>query len=198
VVALSLSLATGLGVLAWLLRGPAAALPGTGRPLQTALDAHGLRLAGAEGFAISRFEPRKQGAALVLEAERDQEILRLELLRDPGEPGYRGWLQDQRAVLDGQFTDRQAPYPGQLSTTLRCPEAFQPSQRQAGESWLYQLFANERLAYGGCSRDLLRYRAALLLRPCPQRDLGVKLELFTPLETPDQAHLDSITTLRCD
>jgi len=77
--------------------------------------------------------------------------------------------QDATALADAErtrvlalFEEHQAPYPGALSTSLRCPEALRPAALPdlPAARFALRLFANERLAYGGCADDLLRYRAS--------------------------------------
>ncbi|MSP56300.1 MAG: hypothetical protein EXR69_11965 [Myxococcales bacterium] len=72
-------------------------------------------------------------------------------------------VKDVRSMIDGLFEPRQAPYPGELSHTLQCPEEYQPMDVvERGDALaLLQLYANDRLTFGGCSADLLRYHTTV-------------------------------------
>lgn len=96
-------------------------------------------------------------------AELGGDRLRLRVDQDLDAAAADARIVEIRAVIDNLFGDRQAPYPGQLSNTLQCPERYQPEELPRG-TWarsVIGLYANDRLAYGGCSEDLLRYHATV-------------------------------------
>lgn len=92
--------------------------------------------------------------------------------------------EEEKALLFGLFEDHQAPYPGALSTTLRCADEHQPALlHQPGEArFLVGLYANDRYAFGGCADDLLRYRATVGAWYDAGRRKLVRIEYFEPRE----------------
>ena len=103
-------------------------------------------------------------------------------------------VADEVLLVQRLFDDRQAPYPGQLSNTLQCDERFRPVERQVeGALSTLTLYANDRLAYGGCSEDLLTYRASLAFFHAPETERLFKIEVFAadPLDDPGLELLDS-------
>lgn len=93
-------------------------------------------------------------------------------------------IDEHVAVVFNQFGDRQAPYPGQLSHTLQCPEKFQPVLLPSLGAAVSAvgLYANDRLAYGGCSEDLLRYRATIGFFYEPTSEQMMQVEYFSALD----------------
>ena len=112
-----------------------------------------------------------------------------------------GYVDDQRVMIESLFHDRQAPYPGQLSTTLQCPDELKPVRGDtAGDpllGLLYGLRANDRFAYGGCSEDLLTHHAALALFFCEERHQMVKVEYFTPVAGGGGEPMEKVRHFRC-
>lgn len=102
------------------------------------------------------------------------------------ETGVEGaqMAEQERARILGLFEERQAPYPGALSNALRCPEALRPAELpdRAGAVFLLSLFANDRMAFGACAEDLLRYRATVGAFVDRAGSRLVRVEYFEPKE----------------
>ena len=92
--------------------------------------------------------------------------------------------EDMHAQFRNLFGDRQAPYPGQLSKTLSCPETFLPKELDASGDQLLvmQLFANARFSYGGCDESLLRYRSTMGLIYLRESGRFFQVEYFEPVD----------------
>jgi len=92
--------------------------------------------------------------------------------------------EDMHAQFRNLFGDRQAPYPGQLSKTLSCPETFLPKELEtSGDQLLVmQLFANARFSYGGCDESLLRYRSTMGLIYMRESGRFFQVEYFEPVD----------------
>ncbi len=168
-------------------------------PLAQALAQAGLDLDIPPGSALLRDAPTLQGGR-GLELQQGQNKLTLDLspVTDIKQANTR--IADQAYMLESLFYDRQAPYPGQLSNTLRCPEEFLPEKQimeEPNQGLRFSLFANDRMSFGGCSRDLLSLRAVLLLLHCPASKQLVRLEAFTPIDSPDEEFLAAAAGLRC-
>ncbi len=107
-------------------------------------------------------------------------------------------VRESRAMIDNLFADRQAPYPGQLSHTLRCPERFLPAEVVAKGNALVmlRLFANGRLAFGGCSEDLLRYRATVAFFYDEPRERLFRVDYFAAKERTSDPGADVLRSFR--
>jgi hypothetical protein len=97
--------------------------------------------------------------------------------------------RQDRAVIFGLFEDHQAPYPGALSHTLRCPQGLMPRDREPrGEAaFLLSVFANSRYAFGGCADDLLRYEATVGAWYNPSLGTLLRIDYFQPRDPPSPA-----------
>ena len=91
-------------------------------------------------------------------------------------------IDQERQRIDALFGDRQAPYPGELSHSLKCPDAFKPADHpnKGSARTMVRLFANERLAFGGCSDDLLAYRATIGTWYDPPNERLVQVTYYAP------------------
>ncbi|MAE71442.1 MAG: hypothetical protein CME06_13365 [Gemmatimonadetes bacterium] len=109
-------------------------------------------------------------------------------------------VQQSRAMIENLFMDRQAPYPGQLSHSLRCPDRFLPREIDSSDSALLmlRLFANDRLTFGGCSEDLLRYRATLAFFYDEPRKRLFRIDYFAAKENAVDPGIDVLRSFRID
>ena len=105
---------------------------------------------------------------------------------------------DIRLQIDNLFEDRQAPYPGQLSNTLQCPPRFHPVEvlDKGAALFAVQLYANDRMGFGGCSEDLLHYAATVGLVHDPVSERLVRLEVFEPIDATTDQGLPWLRSLR--
>lgn len=91
-------------------------------------------------------------------------------------------IEQDRQRISALFGERQAPYPGELSNSLKCPDRFKPTDHEPKGSarTMVRLFANERLAFGGCSEDLLAYAATLGTWYDPGAQRLVQVTYYSP------------------
>ncbi len=104
----------------------------------------------------------------------------------------------ERALIEGLFEDHQAPYPGALSTTLRCPDELRPAEVEprGGALFLLGLQANDRLAFGGCAEDLLHYRATVGAFQDGGGTLLIRIEYFEPKDEINSRGPDVLRSFR--
>jgi hypothetical protein len=177
------TLVIGLGVLAALTLRPT---PAPLTPAQARLARAGVALAlPAEAQVLRAEEEAGRLQTALLSVGSDQ--LRLRITEGLDAAGAAARVEEVRQVMDNLFEDRQAPYPGQLSNTLRCPDEYRPTPVEPrGEALaMVGLYANERLAFGGCSEDLLRYRATVGFFYDPSSRRLLRVEYFAALDAPD-------------
>ncbi len=179
---LVLSLLAILAVLAVLLLDRPAP-PAAPDPLQAALADYGVRL-DLSATLDSRTE--LPGHTTLL-ATSGADRLRVAVTTDLAPADAPARVAELQAVIDNLFGDRQAPYPGQLSNTLQCPEEYKPEALPRG-TWadaMIGLYANDRLAFGGCSEDLLRYHATVGIFYDPHTRRLFQVEYFASLDGAD-------------
>jgi len=176
-----------LGLITVVLVGIVAMLLGTSRtadPLTQALASVGVRITVNSPSEILRAEAEEGRLQTALAAIGDDR-LRVRVLDDHDRTSAQALSSDMRAQLLNLFGDRQAPYPGQLSQTLTCPERFLPVELETSGDMLLQMqvFANERFGYGGCDESLLSYRSTMGLFYFPDSEQFFQVEYFEPVQS---------------
>lgn len=195
---LKVTLAVGLIALAVLVFR---AWPGPDRDdLRAALADLGLHSDDSRGYEV--VEDRTRGAVRVLAGAADGNRISVKRVGDLSRSEATAYVEDRRVMLESLFLERQAPYPGQLSATLSCPDAFKPiSHDVAGHATLrllVELYANDRFAYGGCADDILTYHAALGVHVCDGGASVVEVEVFTPRDGDTLDPTSVIRSSTCD
>ena len=124
-------------------------------------------------------------ARLVVGFGNDRLVLRVSEGIDSAKA--KSLVKEERFMIEHLFEDRQAPYPGQLTNTLRCPDRFRPKdvEAKAGALALFTAYANDRLSFGGCSEDLVRYHATIGFFYEEASERLVRAEYFAAVEAPD-------------
>lgn len=176
-VLLALAFVAGLGVLGFLLAG------GTDPdPLEASLATVGAHIEVPGQPAILRAEAQDGRLSTALVAVGGDR-LRLRVTEGLDAAAAAEIVRDERYQIANLFEDRQAPYPGELSNTLKCPENFRPVEVTGRDDALGMvgLYANDRLTFGGCSEDLLRYKATVGFFHDPAARRLFRVEYFTPM-----------------
>lgn len=152
-------------------------------PIQANLASVGLHLELSEGAQIERADVQEGRLDTMMLRDGDTRVkVRVQHGLDPTQAASR--VAEHAEVIAGLFGERQAPYPGELSNSLSCPEAYkpQPVMPQGQALALTALFANERLTYGGCNADLLAFRATLGHFYDPEGARLIQVEVFSPMD----------------
>jgi arylsulfatase A-like enzyme len=144
----------------------------------------GLELDLPDGATLLRSQGSGTGLESAVLALGDDR-LRVRVVSGVQAAKAKALVDEERTLLEDLFGDRQAPYPGQLTNTLRCPETYHPQEVRplGGALELLTLQANDRLGFGGCAADLLRYRATVGFFHDAQAKRLIKLEYFAALES---------------
>ena len=74
------------------------------------------------------------------------------------------------------YRDINSPYPGSVSNKISCQEKYKPQEIENH----YELYSNERLNYGVCSEDLIKYKTYLQFLKCNEEFYTI--ELFIPID----------------
>lgn len=133
-----------------------------------------------------------------LTAENGKTILRLERLKPLSQVAAERKKTDRFQILQALFLPFPSPYSEFVTNQTECPKEFWPIT----EDSVWQLYASERLTYGVCSWDLIKFNSVLKIEYCPEQKAFYQIEIFTPydrnssLETPSYSK-DVIDSFKC-
>jgi len=163
-----------------LMRAPDKPLPPRS-PLEANLASLELTLTLGPGATVARADVEEGQLVHMLIDDGDARVrVRATHGIDPKTAQER--VEQDRQRISALFGERQAPYPGELSNSLKCPDQFKPTDHEPKGSaqTMVRLFANERLAFGGCSEDLLAYAATLGTWYDPAAQRLVQVTYYSP------------------
>ncbi len=111
-------------------------------------------------------------------------------------------VNDKIAVLESQYEIRNAPYPGEVTREVVCPEEFKPVKNIIDNQHSmanYMLYSTISFTYGVCAKDLIAYKAFFGLFYCEKRNNLVQIELFVPINNEKEFNesLKKISTFEC-
>lgn len=136
---------------------------------------NGIHLSEIEGFKLKELTENK------IFAERDGEILKIEIIKNINESKAEEYVKNQTALLKGMFESQLPPYPEFLTKESGCAEKYKPKEYQGKYGKYFILYAGNRLGYGVCVDDLIEYRASLGYFYCQDKDTLFKIEYFSDL-----------------
>lgn len=181
---LGLGLLGGLAALGILLTTPGDNAPGvSSSPLATNLASIGFSVSLSSAATVGRADV-EDGRLVHMLIEDGPGRLRLRVSHGVSPSDAQRRIESARERLDALYGERQAPYPGELSNSLKCPDAFKPVDHTplGSAASLVRLYANDRLAFGGCADELLTYRASVAQYYAPSQGRLVQAEYFWPRE----------------
>ena len=92
------------------------------------------------------------------------------------------YLTDREYLVDSLYKDYPSPYPGAISHTVRCGEEFQAKMQKLDDDKsskiIFELYANDRKAYGTCTEQTRKYRSLYLLLHCRNSGLVFDFKYF--------------------
>ena len=108
------------------------------------------------------------------------EVIRVKTVDGLDGPGAETYIREQSLMLLGVFDPRLPPYPEFMTRESGCPDKYKPVRKEGRLGPYYILYAGKRLTYGGCSEDLIEYRASIGFFYLPKEKRVVRLEYFIP------------------
>lgn len=84
---------------------------------------------------------------------------------------HKKYIKDKQFVLESLFLPITSPYPEVITNIVECPDEFKPKVRKTNNGWVYTLFANERLSFGVCSKDLIKYDSEYGIFDCKNKGI---------------------------
>lgn len=135
-------------------------------------------------FVVKSTETREVSGLSVtdIEAENNDALLRLELVRGMNEKLASLYLEEKEVGIESLFLTQPAHYPGAITREVECPAQFHPEKGDIRGMAYYIMYANERFFYGVCAQELVKYRSIMGLRYCKEQKTFVEAKLFFPPE----------------
>ena len=142
----------------------------------------GISIKGFENFNLIENKNNR------IVAHYDEAILTVLSIENIKKELARKFVNDKIAVLEAQYDIRDAPYPGDITRNVVCPEQFKPIKdaiKNEHSLVNYLLYSTKSLAYGVCVRDLVSYKSFLSFFYCDNKGL-FQIEFFVPIN--DEKH----------
>jgi len=87
-------------------------------------------------------------------------------------------MQRELAMLKSIFEPQLPPYPEFLTKESGCAERYKPIEKESGYGKYFIMYAGERLGYGVCVDDLIKYKASLGYFYCKNSNKVFKVQYF--------------------
>lgn len=100
-------------------------------------------------------------------------------------------------LLKSIYQDQEAPYPGQITKIISCPENFRPrplaeSNDSIAKRKGFLLMANSREVFGACDATSVRFHALHALVLCKTKNILFEIKLFQPAGEKSMEELKNI------
>lgn len=132
-----------------------------------------------------------------LTGQERESVIRIRQFRDWSLKKAEGYVSDKMFVIHSLYRKTSSPYPGPLSNTIECAEEFKPEKKEHLPFDYHLLYTTERLTYGACSWDIIKYRAILYYTFCESTSSFYQIELFIPIEEYSPHYEESLKSLTC-
>ena len=156
---------------------------------------------GTENFIVNVSLIQQTENENKLMAINENKIIRLEILTKIDEKTAEDYIRNKKYITDSLFLSIAAPYPDFITNTLECPERFKPEVKQTKiddfETTYYEIFATDRLIYGACAEDLIKYKAILTWIYCEKGKSLFQVELFMPKDEFKEDYINFIKSFEC-
>ncbi len=111
--------------------------------------------------------------------------MRLETIRAIPSSEAGEYTQLRLAQIEGLFDTAASPYPGAISHTIRCDDAYKPkpvtrTTADGTQVTFFSSFMNSRMQYGVCMDNQITYRSYTGMFHCQKSDVWVSLEMIVP------------------
>jgi len=143
-----------------------------------AFNSMGVFMNGFEDFTIT--ENKENYLAM----SSNGTILTIQLNRGMQKKAADSLVSDKNAILEAQYEIRDAPYSGEVTKEVVCPEEFKPVKNAVSNRHSlanYQLYSTKRFTYGVCAGDLVAYKSFLGFFYCDGKGL-FQIKIFVPME----------------
>jgi hypothetical protein len=148
---------------------------------------------------IERFELKKMTSydSVIFTGEYEDKIIKIKKYDDFDLEKSEQYISDKMFVINSLYREIHSPYPGELSNRIGCPEEYKPIKKENQPFNYYIIYASERLSYGACSDDLIRYKAINYFLYCEKENNFYHIELFIPKEENVSHYETLVKSIKC-
>ena len=163
--------------------------------MQKLLEDIGIYIETLDNFSVDSKDNNK------VIAHRDDIIFMLTVFSGLDNLLFKKYINEKAAMIESLYEIRGAPYPGEITQEIICPEEFKPVKNKVQNNFSlgnYVLFASKRLTYGVCAKDLANYKSFIGYFNC-NNDKLFQIEFFVPVDRQAEFEnmLDAIANLKC-
>lgn len=165
---------------------------------ETMLNGLGIYSPYLKGFAVDKhfFDEQEKAAKIIL--KNGEDVLRVKAISGVDRKSADVLVEEEKVTIKALYGAALSPYPGQISNQIVCTEKFMPrfNTSQTEDYYSYvSLFATDRLTYGACSEDLVKYNAVLAWMYCEEKKTLYQFEHFSPIKP--NLDLVTVTSFKC-
>jgi len=143
------------------------------------------------------FEKKTSYDSTIFMGNYDNMILKIKRMDDYTLEMSQQYILDKIFVINSLFREIHSPYPGELSNRIECPDEFKPEKKSNMPFDYYIIYSTERLNYGACSYDLIKYKSINYFLYCNKQNEFYHVELFIPFIQNISVYEDSVKNLKC-
>lgn len=144
----------------------------------------GLRVEGASSFQVdSSFVTPGVPDGRTVVAHEGEAIVRVAAVGGLSPAAAEARIREQVKMLQSVFAPSLPPYPEYFTKETGCPSQYLPEAHPTQLGTYYLLYAGDRLGYGVCNADLVRFRAGVGFFHCAARQRVLKVEYFVPAQS---------------
>jgi arylsulfatase A-like enzyme len=169
------------------------AIPGVfAESLDTLFEEFGFSLQGLGGFSVEKDTRRESPDSVThtVIARKADVVVKIEITPALEETAACAYIKERNYVLESLFKRLPNPYPGMITNTIECPDAFKPEIAetviQGSPVSVYILNSTPRFTYGACVDELIRYRGVCSFIYAAGKKTLFRVELFYPKERFDK------------
>lgn len=120
----------------------------------------------------------------VIRAVSGDDIMRIQLIKNISKKKAMNYIDNQRYLIGNLYGKQKVPYPGPLTKIMGSPEELRPVVKEKKDPALYRIvfnmYANDRLVYGGFDEGSLEYAMLLVFIHNNEKKQLIRMEFFTP------------------
>ena len=124
-------------------------------------------------------------------------FIKIKILNDTNLKQSEDYILDKMFVISSMYREINSPYAGALSNKIKCDEKFKPQKIPNFPFDYYIIYASDRLIYGSCSWDLIKYKSILYYIHCNKTNNLYQIELFVPIKESISGYEEHLKSISC-
>jgi len=171
---------------------------GSGSSLESYFESQGLSTASIDGFNIESTEEDTLAGVKVqrAHASNGEEELQTKIISSADSQLAKGYLGDRKREIKSIYSDTPAPYAGVPGREVNCPQQFQPniSRKQVDNTnyTYYELFADQELNFGVCSKENIKYKVSMVTAYCHDTSSILEIKHFWPVNMNNKSIVEQV------